>query len=94
MRGPRASAGVLVSYQRTHTRDDGVTEIEVTINVIGWGSSGSYWEPPEGMEIEIDKAVDLETGAAVTLTQAEAERIELDFHENPPEADYDEPDDF
>lgn len=80
-------------FTRTHLRDDKETEVEVEIVVEGWGSSGSYWEPPEGMEIYLDKA-NLLDGTAVTLTEAEVERIELDFHENPPEQDYPDYDDY
>lgn len=77
------------TFTRTHLRDDQETEVEVDIVVEGWGSAGSYWEPPEGMEMYLDKAALLD-GTPVTLTDAEVERMEKEFCENPPEQDYDD----
>jgi hypothetical protein len=87
------------TFSRPAVRDDGVTEIEVDITVNSWGSPAQTFGPPEscdpgeGMEVEITDcwlAVDSSRPDApkVTLTEAERDRIELDFMENPPEPDY------
>ncbi len=51
------------------------------------GSPGSYWDPPEGAEIEILK-VTLHDGTEVKLDDSEYERLENMIHEDPPEDDY------
>lgn len=77
------------TFTRTHTRNDDETEIEVTFVVEDWGYAGSYWSPPEAMEAYLDSSTLLD-GTPVKLTDAEIARMELDFHENPPEQDYPE----
>lgn len=86
------------SFFRNATRDDGETEVTVEIEVITWGSPAQTYGPPEscdpgeGMEVEIIDcwllADDHKKDAPrVELTEAERDRIELEFLENPPEAD-------
>lgn len=98
----------MTSFFRNATRDDGETEVTVEIEVITWGSPAQTYGPPEscdpgeGMEVEIvdcwtmvNDDVSVRT-MRVELTEAERDRIELEFLENPPEADdgpdYDERD--
>lgn len=66
-------------------RGDQDIELEVEYNVVSWGSLGSYWDPPEGMEIEVEKI----TLKDVTfeVTPEEQDKIETYIHENPPEWD-------
>ena len=80
-------------------RDDRETEVVVEIAVRSWGCSAQTYGPAENcypaepMETEI---VDCWLVAdenkpdppRIQLTDAERERIELDFAENPPEPDY------
>lgn len=81
--------------------DDKETEIEVEIAVHSWGCSahmGSFsyaGHPAEGPEVEIVKAWRLDQAndrnapdILASLTDAERERIETEFCENPPEPDY------
>lgn len=87
------------TFERKYTRDDDETEIVVEISVSNWGCSAQTYGPPEkcypaeSMEVEIIKAWLDVSGMPphpVTLTDAESERMALDFIENPPEDD--EPD--
>lgn len=52
------------------------------------GSPGSYWEPPDPDEFEIEAVHGLPDG--ITLTDEEYQKIELWAYENPPEPDYEE----
>lgn len=89
------------TYFRTALLDDRETEIEVEIAVHSWGctahmGSMSYaGHPAEGPEVEIVKAWLLEEAnlpnapdILASLTDAERERIETEFCEDPPEPDY------
>ncbi len=87
------------SFFRTAVRDDRETEIEVEIAVHSWGcdahmGSMSYaGHPAEGPEVEIIDAwllsdADRADAPRLTLTDAERERIEIEFCEDPPEPDY------
>ncbi len=89
------------TYFRTALLDDRETEIEVEIAVHSWGCSAhmgsmSYaGHPAEGPEVEIVKAWLLEEAnlpnapdILASLTDAERERIETEFCEDPPEPDY------
>lgn len=91
------------TYFRTAVLDDKQTEIEVEIQVHTWGCSAhmgsmSYaGHPAEGPEVEIISAWLLEEAnlpnapsVLASLTDAERERIETEFCENPPEPDYDD----
>lgn len=91
------------TFFTTAVLDDRETEVEVEIAVHTWGcpahmGSMSYaGHPAEGPEVEIiDAWLLADAGNAKTpnildkLTDAERERIELEFMENPPEADYDD----
>ncbi len=86
------------TFFRTAIRDDGETEVTVEIAVNSWGSPAQTYGPPEscdpgeGMEVEIIDcwltADDHKADAPrVELTDAERDRIELEFLENPPEDD-------
>lgn len=86
------------TFFRDTTRDDG-TEIQVEIEVSSWGSSPQTFGPPESchpgdpMECEIIDAwlmsdADKADAPRITLTDAERERIEQAFCEDPPEPDY------
>ncbi len=93
------------TFFRTALLDDKETEIEVEIAVNNWGCSAQTYGPPEtcypaeGMEVEIIDAWLLEESnlpdapsILASLTDAERERIESEFCEDPPEAsepDYD-----
>lgn len=74
------------------------TEIVVEISVSSWGAPAQTYGPAESchdgdpMECEIVDAwlkadEDKADAPRITLTDAERERIETDFLENPPEAD-------
>jgi hypothetical protein len=89
------------TFFRAALLDDKETEIEVEIAVHAWGCSAhmgsmSYaGHPAEGPEVEIIDAWLLEEAnlpncpsILASLTDAERERIEVDFCENPPEPDY------
>ena len=89
------------TFFRTALLDDKETEIEVEIQVHTWGcaahmGSMSYaGHPAEGPEVEIIDAwllADADNANAPRildkLTDAERERIEVEFCENPPEPDY------
>ena len=89
------------TFFRKALLDDKETEIEVEIAVHSWGCSAhmgsmSYaGHPAEGPEVEIVKAWLLEEAnlpnapdILPSLTDAERERIETEFCENPPEPDY------
>lgn len=87
-----------MTYFRDHVRDDGETEIVVEISVSNWGCAAQTYGPAEncypaeGLECEILKAwlkadEDKADAPEITLTDAERERIEIDFAENPPEDD-------
>lgn len=91
------------TFFRTAVRDDRETEIEVEIAVHTWGCSAHMGSPSyeghaaEGPEVEIiDAWLLADAGNANTpnildkLTEAERERIETEFCENPPEPDYDD----
>lgn len=96
------------TFFRHYNRDDEAeTEILVEIQVDGWGSapSGLFgppedYDPGDGMEFSILKAwlksdEDKFDAPEITLTDAERERIEIAFAEDPPEAgdgryDYDD----
>lgn len=91
------------TFFRTATRDDRETEVEVEveIKVHTWGCSAhmgsmSYaGHPAEGPEVEIIDCWLLadtndKDAPRVELTDAERERIEIEFCENPPEPDYDD----
>lgn len=84
------------TFFRTAVLDDKETEIEVEIAVHSWGCSAhmgsmSYaGHPAEGPEVEIVDAWLLSDGEPKpsilpSLTDAERERIETEFCENPPE---------
>lgn len=88
------------TFFRSATLDDGETEIEVEIAVHSWGcaahmGSMSYaGHPAEGPEVEIIDAwllADTNNADAPSilssLTDAERERIETEFCEDPPEED-------
>ncbi len=88
------------TFYRSAVLDDLETEIEVEIKVHTWGcaahmGSMSYaGHPAEGPECEITDAwlaadADKKDPPRVSLTDAERERIEADFLENPPEPDDD-----
>lgn len=85
-------------FTRVYTRDDGETEVTVDFNVTSWGSPahmGSLTyagDPGDPMEVEIDActlASDSQT--KVVLTDAERERFEMAFLEDPPEDDGGDP---
>ena len=89
------------TFFRKALLDDKETEIEVEIAVHSWGCSahmGSFsyaGHPAEGPEVEIVKAWRLDQAndrnapdILASLTDAERERIEKEFCENPPEPDY------
>lgn len=89
------------SFFRTALLDDKETEIEVEITVHSWGCSAhmgsmSYaGHPAEGPEVEITDAWLLKEAnqpdapsILASLTDAERERIEIEFCEDPPEEDY------
>lgn len=89
------------TFFRKALLDDKETEIEVEIAVHSWGCSahmGSFsyaGHPAEGPEVEIVKAWRLDQAndrnapdILASLTDAERERIETEFCENPPEPDY------
>ena len=89
------------TFFRTALLDDRETEIEVEIAVHSWGCSahmGSFsyaGHPAEGPEVEIVKAWRLDQAndrnapdILASLTDAERERIETEFCEDPPEPDY------
>lgn len=87
------------SFFRSAVRDDRETEIEVEIAVNSWGCSAHMGSmnyaghPAEGLECEIVDAwllADADKAGAprITLTDAERERIETEFSEDPPEQDY------
>jgi hypothetical protein len=91
------------SYFRTAVLDDKETEVEVVIEVGSWGCSAhmgsmSYADhPAEGPEVEIVDCWLLSEANSPSaprhiLTDAERERIETEFCENPPEDDYDDRD--
>lgn len=91
------------SFFRTALRDDRETEIQVEIAVHAWGCAAQTYGPPESCfpgeppEVEIVDAwlladADHADAPSLTLTDAERERIELEFIEDPPEPDY--PEDF
>jgi hypothetical protein len=88
------------TFFRTALLDDKETEIEVEIAVHTWGCSAhmgsmSYaGHPAEGPEVEIVDAWLLEEtnlpkapSILASLTDAERERIETEFCEDPPEPD-------
>lgn len=90
-----------VTFFRTAVLDDRETEIEVEIAVNNWGCPAQTYGPAENcfpaeaMEVEIIDAWLLEEAnrsdapsILPSLTDAERERIELEFCENPPEMDY------
>jgi hypothetical protein len=92
---------VTETFFRKALLDDKETEIEVEIAVHSWGCSahmGSFsyaGHPAEGPEVEIVKAWRLDQAndrnapdILASLTDAERERIETEFCENPPEPDY------
>lgn len=82
------------TFSRFHTltRDGEEIEVEAVIQVLSWGHPGGYWSPPEGMETDLLSVRRLTddgaSGPDITLTQEESEKIETEFHENPPEDDY------
>jgi len=91
------------TYTRTAVLDDGETEIEVEITVHSWGcpvhmGSMNYpGHPAEGPEVEITDAWLLKDASKTDapscldkLTDAERERIELEFCEEPPEPNYED----
>jgi hypothetical protein len=97
----------MTSFFHTAMRDDLETEIIVEITVNSWGTSPQTSGPPEicdpgdPMEVEVGDAwllsefekTDLDP-PKITLTDAERERIEAEFCEDPPEQDngYDDDD--
>ena len=89
------------TFFRTALLDDRETEIVVEIAVHSWGCAAQTYGPPENCypaeppEVEIIDAWLLEEANSPnapsilpSLTDAERERIELDFIENPPVPDY------
>jgi hypothetical protein len=86
------------TFFRYAIRDDRETEIEVEIAVNSWGCSAQTYGPAENcypgepMEVEIIDAWLLDdfdkARPKLVLTDAERERIKLEFCENPPEPDY------
>lgn len=85
------------TFFRTALLDDRETEIEFEIAVNNWGEPMTRDHPGCGLEVEIiDAWLLADAGNAKTpnildkLTDAERGRIELEFLENPPEADYDD----
>lgn len=92
---------MIQTFFHTALLDDKETEIECEIAVHTWGcpahmGSMSYaGHPAEGPEVEIIKAWLLEEAnlpnapdILASLTDAERERIEAEFCEDPPEPDY------
>lgn len=81
------------TFFRHATRDDG-TEVQVEIEVESWGYPSSCWDPGEGMQCFVKSAWlqddGGERGPEVELTDAERERIEIAFSEDPPDQDYDD----
>lgn len=79
------------TFFRYATRDDG-TEVQIEIEVESWGCASTYWDPGEGVQCFVKSAWlqddGGEQGAKVELTDAECERIEIAFSEDPPEQDY------
>lgn len=93
-----------MSFSRTVCVTRGLEEYEVTVDfsVPHCGSAGSYWEPPEGMEIELlDVWIEpppwaarhYPTGMPFALTDAERLQIEESIYMDPPEQDGPDPDD-
>lgn len=89
------------TFFRNAIRDDGETDIGVEIKVHTWGCSAHMGlmnyagHPAEGPEVEIIDAwllKDEDDANAPrildSLTDAERERIEIEFCETPPEEDY------
>lgn len=83
-------------FRHYHRDDEAETEILVEIAVNNWGCAAQIYGPAEncypaeGMECEIVKAwlkSDEKDAPEITLTDAERERIETHFAENPPEQD-------
>lgn len=87
-------------FYRFTTLNDRETEIEVEVTVHSWGCAAHMGSmtyaghPAEGPEVEVTDAwlVEdaLQPSILASLTDAERERIELDFCEDPPEPDYDD----
>jgi hypothetical protein len=86
------------TYYWAFLRDDGETEVQVEIAVNSWGRAAQLYGPPEAcdpgepMEVEVLRAwlwSDRNTPLApcVILTEAEIDRAEIEFMENPPEDD-------
>lgn len=80
-------------YTRHYTRDDGVTEVTVDIEVTTRGEAQSRDHPGCGPECEVVNAwltsdEDNPNAPKVELTDAERERFEIAFLEDPPEEDY------
>ena len=91
------------TYFRSAFRDDHETEIEVEIAVHSWGCAAHMGSmnypghPAEAPEVEIIDAwlladADKKDAPRIldSLTDAERERIEMEFCEDPPEDDYDD----
>ena len=83
------------TFWRKYTRDDGETEVEVEFEVYSWGCAAHMGSmtyaghPAEGPEISL-VAARLLSEEKIELTEAEIERFEQEFCENPPEFDYGE----
>lgn len=82
------------TFFRSATLDDRETEIEVEIAVNNWGEPMTRDHPGCGPEVEIIDAwllADTKNADAPSilssLTDAERERIETEFCEDPPEED-------
>ena len=89
-----------MTFSRTVTITRGLEEyeVEVEFEVTYWGSAGSYWEPPEGLELELVKVTMAAPPWAqgrypydampFALTQTESEAIYDGICMDPPEQDY------
>lgn len=83
------------TFFRTTTIEDGRTEVTAKIGIVTWGELRTYTNPGCGPEVEVlqawltceeDDADALDIMGA--LTDAEIEKIETEFLEDPPEPDY------
>lgn len=88
----------LRTFLRTFMRDDKETLVEVEIAVNNWGCSAQTYGPAEdcypaeGIEVELLNAYPLggrcSSLTAIKLTDAEMQRAEIEFMEDPPEDDW------
>lgn len=86
-------------FTHTFTRDDGVTEVAVEFSVTGGSPANTsgppeFCDPGEPPEVEVESVTCLVDGSDLTLTDAETQRAINEAHENLPEDDGPDPDDW